>query len=74
MKKHTPTQDQMDWRRSYETRDDGRKQDAMEIIGSAVALLAMFALAWLFCIATPSQRSAEADWFDAQCHEKGVAQ
>lgn len=74
MNRNARTQNQLDWHRTYETNDDSRRQDALEIVVSIITILMMAALAWLFCLATPDQRSAEADWFDAQCREKGVAQ
>lgn len=44
-----------------------------EAAGATLTLLLFALLAWLFLAATPGQRSAEADWFDAACQRTGVA-
>lgn len=36
-------------------------EDICEAVGAVLAMLMMFILAWLFLLATPDQRSAEAD-------------
>ena len=48
--------------------------DIAEIVGGIITIAIFALLAWTFMVVTPDQRSAEADWFDAQCREKGVAQ
>lgn len=48
--------------------------DIAEIVGGIITIAIFALLAWAFMVVTPDQRSAEADWFDAQCREKGVAQ
>lgn len=44
-----------------------------EAVGATLTLLLFALAAWLFLAATPDQRSAEADWFDAACQRTGVA-
>lgn len=36
-------------------------EDICEAVGAVLVMLMMFILAWLFLLATPDQRSAEAD-------------
>ena len=48
--------------------------DIAEIVGGIITMALFALLAWAFLVVTPDQRSAEADWFDAQCIENGVAQ
>ena len=48
--------------------------DIAEIVGGIITIALFALLAWAFLVATPDQRSAEADWLDAQCSEKGAAQ
>ena len=74
MNRNARTQDQLDWHRTYETNDDSRRQDIAEIVGGIITIALFALLAWAFLVATPDQRSAEADWLDAQCSEKGAAQ
>ena len=49
------------WNELLETPDDTRRQNVIETIGTVAALLGMAFLTWLFLVATPDQRSAEAD-------------
>lgn len=36
-------------------------EDICEVVGAVLVMFMMFILAWLFLLATPDQRSAEAD-------------
>lgn len=45
----------MDWRTKMWL------EDICEAVGAVLVMLMMFILAWLFLLATPDQRSAEAD-------------
>ena len=49
------------WNELLETPDDTRRQNVLETIGTVAALLGVAILTWLFIVATPDQRSAEAD-------------
>lgn len=44
-----------------------------ETAGAALTLILFALLAWLFLAMTPEQRSAEADWFDAECQMTEVS-
>lgn len=45
-----------------------------EAAGAVITLLLLALEALLFLAMTPEQRSAEADWYEAACQQKGVAQ
>ncbi len=55
------TDNMTEWRETLTTRKDTLVQNLIEMAGSAFALLAMFALAWLFAVVTPPQKSAICD-------------